>query len=130
MAAMLKLTLAAILFPLVLVGCAADEEATTSGSVCPPGSTLTYESFGRTFMTSYCTSCHAAGLVGAARQGAPSDHNLDALESIRDTGAEHLDAEAAAGTLRVNQAMPPVGSPAPTESERLALGEWLACGMP
>jgi hypothetical protein len=100
-----------------------------TGATCPEGSTLTYESFGRAFMAQYCTRCHSSTLQGTSRQGAPSDHNLDTLEGIEATPAEHIDEEAAAGPLRVNTGMPP-SAPVPSENARRQLGEWLACGTP
>ena len=81
-----------------------------TGSVCPESSTLSYDTFGRAFMTAYCTRCHASTLQGTARQGAPSDHDFDTLEGIRETPAEHIDEEAAAGPVKVNTSMPP-GAP-------------------
>jgi len=100
-----------------------------SGATCPETSTLTYESFGRNFMSQYCTRCHSSTLTGSSRHGAPSDHNFDTLEGIRATPTEHIDEEAAAGPLNVNTSMPP-NDPRPSEGERQDLGEWLACGTP
>jgi uncharacterized membrane protein len=120
-------------FAIALTGCgddsSSDEEGSASGATCPTGSTLTYEAFGRAFMEHYCTRCHSSALSGAARNGAPSDHNFDTLAGIKGTAVEHIDEEAAAGPDRVNTAMPPNG-PQPTEDERRLLGEWLACGTP
>jgi cytochrome c5 len=114
-----------------------------SGATCPAEPTLTYDTFGEWFMEQYCTSCHSSALTGAARNGAPSDHDFDSLAAIRDVGVEHIDLAAAAGPLHVNTAMPPVGwqtgeihvshvehESKPSEAERRMLGEWLACGMP
>jgi uncharacterized membrane protein len=119
---------------LALLGCgggAGEAEAAGTGSVCPPGSTLTYENFGQSFMTSYCTDCHATKLRGVKRHGAPSDHDLDTIDGVRQTEAGHIDENAAAGPERVNVAMPPSDyARQPTEAERRQLGEWLACGMP
>jgi hypothetical protein len=41
----------------------------------------------------------------------------------------HIDAMAAAGPERINQAMPPEGAK-PSREERELLGIWLACGAP
>lgn len=101
-----------------------------SGTSCPPDSTLSYETFGQAFMAQYCTRCHSSSLAGAARNGAPSDHDFDTLEAIRAVGADHIDRAAAAGPAGVNTVMPPAGNPQPSEEERRLLGEWLACGMP
>lgn len=117
---------------LLLVACGEDadhQEGGPTGSVCPPDSTLTYETFGRKFMSDYCTRCHSSALSGAARNGAPSDHDFDTLEAIRATDPAHIDEHAAAGPERVNTEMPPT-APKPSVAERRQLGEWLACEMP
>lgn len=115
----------ALLVP--LAGCN-EEEGTPSGAICPEGSTLTWDSFGKGFMDSYCVRCHSTKLTGAARQGAPNDHNFDSVELLRDE-LDYTDEQAAAGPDSVNTAMP-IGAPTPTEAERRMLGEWLACGAP
>lgn len=119
---------------LVLAGCGGGEHETAgepSGALCPSDSTLTYDTFGGSFMEQYCTSCHSSSLTGAARNGAPSDHNFDTLAAIREVGAEHIDLAAAAGPSQVNISMPPAAQDSkPSEAERRLLGEWLACGIP
>jgi cytochrome c5 len=97
-------------------------------SVCPAGSTLTYQGFGQPFMESYCTRCHASDLHGADRQGAPSFHDFDTLYGIKAV-FDHVDETTAAGPAATNTSMPP-DRPAPTLDERKQLGEWIACGMP
>ncbi|HEY8377484.1 MAG TPA: hypothetical protein VIK91_13405 [Nannocystis sp.] len=123
-----RLWMTVILALTLAPACEGEEEATPSGAVCPNDSTLMWENFGQAFMTTYCTRCHATTLTGAARQGAPGDHNFEAVELVREQ-AEHIDWTAAAGPDRVNTAMP-IGAPTPTEEERRKLGEWLACGAP
>ena len=112
----------------LLTACESEEEGTPSGAVCPPESTLTWDSFGQQFFADYCTRCHSTELSGAARQGAPNDHNFDSAELVRDE-LDHTDEQAAAGPDSVNTLMP-IGGPTPTEDERKQLGEWLACGAP
>ncbi len=107
-------------------GHAADGKPTES--VCPAQSTLTYANFGQAFFTTYCQRCHASSVTGAARMGAPADHVFDQVQDIQ-LLSEHIDELAAAGPAAVNTAMPPNG-PSPTQTERLQLGEWLACGAP
>jgi hypothetical protein len=97
-------------------------------SQCPQGSTLTYDNFGKPFMTKYCTRCHSSDLVGAARHGAPSFHDFDSLFGIKAVH-EHIDETTAAGPAAFNDGMPQDG-PKPTSMERYQLGEWIACGMP
>ena len=115
------------MFGLIAAGVAAcpgpDPEPT--GATCPPGSTLTYESFARPFMESYCTRCHSSTLTGDDRMGAPLFHDFDTETGILNV-AEHVDEEAAAGPNAVNKIMPPDGAE-PSEAERFQLGEWLAC---
>lgn len=126
--ALRRLVLVPMLVPMLLVvGCDGDD-ATPSGAVCPDDSTLTWDSFAKSFMTSYCTRCHSTTLTGSARQGAPNDHNFDSVALVRDE-IEHTDEQAAAGPDAVNTGMP-IGGPTPTEDERRKLGEWLACGAP
>ena len=101
---------------------------TPSGAVCPDGSLLTYETFGRSFMEHYCTRCHSTTNVGDARNGAPPDLNWNVLATIREN-ADRMDAIAASGPLQHNNVMPPT-APFPIGSERTNLGIWLACGAP
>lgn len=98
-------------------------------SVCPPGgTTLTYENFGKGFMTHYCTKCHSDELMGADRMGAPSFHDFNTLFGIKAV-SDHIDETTAAGPAAVNDGMPQ-SEPFPTLEERKQLGEWIACGMP
>jgi hypothetical protein len=99
-----------------------------TGSVCPPGSTLTYETFGKPFMEGYCTRCHDSKLEGAERKGATSFHDFDSLFGIKAV-SKHIDLTSAAGPAATNTSMPPNGA-TPTLEERRQLGEWIACGMP
>src|SRR6188472_660784 len=100
-------------------------EGVATESICPPMSNLSYASFGRDFMSSYCTRCHSSSLSGSDRNEAPVGHDFDTLEGILEA-AEHIDEYAAAGPAGINTAMPP-SSPSPSEEERRKLGEWLAC---
>jgi len=120
---------AALCLSLALAGCPSSEDAAPmpTGSTCPPGSTLTYDSFGAPFMEGYCTRCHARDVIGAARHGAPVDHNFDTLDGILQE-APHVDSYAAAGPDAINTIMPPDGD-APSDEERRRLGEWLACQL-
>lgn len=110
------------------LACHNDVLGPPTGSTCPVDSTLTWDTFGREFMTTYCTRCHSESIDGPDRQGAPKDHNFDAAAQVREQ-MEHVDESAAAGPDAVNMGMP-LGDPTPTEEERRKLGEWLACGAP
>jgi uncharacterized membrane protein len=110
---------------LLLTGACGDEGGGT-GSTCPPGSTLTYESFGNDFMQSYCIECHASDLPPGERMDAPVGVDFDTLEGILER-ADEIDRAAAAGPDEINTQMPPPEQPQPTDAERMMLGEWLAC---
>ncbi|MDX2054019.1 MAG: hypothetical protein SFV15_16580 [Polyangiaceae bacterium] len=120
-------------FPLATACSHSDEEGDHHGavkgkptaSVCRSSSAPTYASFGRAYMTTYCTTCHSSQLTGAARKDAPAGTNFDDVESVV-AMAEHIDEHAAAGPAAVNTQMPPSG-PQPSEAERRQLGQWLAC---
>lgn len=123
------LPLLALVLGLGLAACEHEEEdGPPSGATCPENSTLTWDTFGKSFMETYCTRCHATSVTGSARQGAPNDHNFESAELVR-MQIEHIDETSAAGPSAVNTAMP-IGAPTPTEAERKQLGEWLACGAP
>lgn len=104
-----------------------DSEGMSTGAVCPTSNPPTYESFGRSFMESYCTRCHSSTLSGAARNGAPTGHDFDTELGVLAV-AEHVDENAAAGPNGTNEIMPPSG-PRPTLEERKQLGAWLACEL-
>lgn len=99
-----------------------------TGAVCPPASTLTYDTFGRTFMETYCTECHDSRLTGEDRQGAPSFHDFETVEGVRNV-ADHVDRMTGSGPSATNTQMPPE-DPKPTLAERQMLSEWIACGAP
>ena len=112
-------------------GCCSEEASVfgpPTASACPPGSTLTYNNFGKPFMETYCTRCHASDRTGDARNGAPAFHDFDSLIGIKQV-ADHVDQTAASGPAATNMSMPPDGA-RPTLAERQMLGEWIACGMP
>jgi uncharacterized membrane protein len=88
---------------------------------CPPeGTSLTYESFGKSFVNGYCQGCHGSTVTD--RQGAPPGYVFDTYEQVLDH-KERIFSRAAAG----NDSMPP-GPDDPSEAEREQLAEWLACG--
>ena len=123
--------LAVILLPMVFAVTSCTTQplfGPPTGAVCPDGSTLTYEGFGRPFMERYCTRCHSSTLPQGQRMGAPSFHDFDSRSGVR-VVAEHVDETSASGPDATNTSMPPNG-PTPTLDERKQLGEWLACGLP
>ena len=114
----------------IVCGCMGHDhdELVSTGASCEATSSLTYDSFGSAFFASYCTSCHSTTRHGRDRHGAPSEHNFDSIDLIRDQAIE-IDGSAAAGPLAANKLMP-ITYQAPTMDERIALGVWLACGAP
>jgi hypothetical protein len=128
------MTMLGVLAPLALVAaCGGGGTEPVVGppteSVCPPGSTLTYANFGKTFMDTYCIGCHHSELVGTARNGAPSFHDFDTYFGIVPV-SDHIDETTAFGPAAMNQGMPPSGNPKPSDAERVMLGEWIACELP
>jgi hypothetical protein len=126
----MEVAMRALVIAMVLTGCtsSAPTLGPPTGATCPPGSTLTYESFARPFMERYCTRCHARSLTGEARQGAPTFHDFDTLFGIK-VVYDHVDETSAAGPAAINESMP-TDSPKPSKEERYQLGEWIACDMP
>ncbi|MDB4956919.1 MAG: uncharacterized protein JWO36_4488 [Myxococcales bacterium] len=122
----------------LLVGCATKPTAT--GTVCPDPdpNTLTYENFGKPFMTRYCTWCHDSHLVHSQRNGATIYHDVDTLELTLRTW-QHIDEQAGIGPKAENFFMPGSQCPSvaggpldkncdqPTDEERRNLAMWLAC---
>jgi hypothetical protein len=108
------------------LGCAPEEAGRPTGAVCPDNSTISYTDFVAEFVANYCAECHSSSVVGAARKGAPSDHNFDTVYDIVSNG-DHLDELAGVGPDSANLNMPPEGYPDPTVEERAKLSEWLAC---
>jgi hypothetical protein len=94
-----------------------------AGRACPTDSTLTYESFGEPFFTSWCTGCHSSAATGDTRRNAPAGIDFDTLDGIR-ANAARIYARAADDSAT----MPPAGGP--SHALRHELGDWLACGAP
>jgi hypothetical protein len=95
-------------------GAKADAGGSTTGDAGSAGDTcadLTYEKFGKTFLDTYCLTCHTKMMP-----------MFTTLAQVT-TNKTKIKAEAATGT-----AMPPKGSKAPTADERAKLGKWLDCG--
>ncbi|HET8935409.1 MAG TPA: hypothetical protein VFN67_18305 [Polyangiales bacterium] len=101
---------------------------TPTEAACPTDNKPTYANFGEKFMKDYCLRCHSTAVKDAARNGAPSDHNFDALADI-DLLKNHIDQYAGSGPKITNTKMPP-SDPKPTMEEREKLSQWIACGVP
>lgn len=83
--------------------------ADSGGGAC----TLTYENFGRQFLSTYCVGCHGSVSPSAGVR-------LDSLAGI--TGRK-----AGAKAAVLNGAMPQGGT-RPSNADRERFGEWLDCG--
>ncbi len=105
----------------LLAACPSDEP---SGELDCEQSTLSYQNFGASFMSDYCTTCHSVSLTGSDRNLAPAGIDFD----------EHADVLARAGRVQVRTidlgSMPPLRSPQPSAAELADLSEWLSCGAP
>ena len=81
----------------------------------------TWVGTGQPLTLASCAPCHASGLSGAARFGAPEGVNFDTLDGVRQS------ADAAIAAIGRGD-MPPGGGLAAADAD--ALVAWLACGAP
>ncbi len=98
-----------------------------TGATCPPTDPPTFDSFGDTFMGTYCRECHSTN--SANRRGAPGNQNYDTEADLLKHAAAIEDV-AAAGPDATNTSMPELGGAVtmrPSQAEREQLGEYLAC---
>ena len=114
-------------------GCDADdnEESTDAASEadsedggeldCEQAPTVTYDTFGRGFLATYCDGCHGSEVTD--RQDAPADVVFDDRESAQDW-ADRILARTAPPDGS-DPTMPPVGGVTPEDTERLLV--WLTC---
>ena len=122
----------------LVAGCSSSP--TPTGTTCPdpdPG-TLTYDNFGKPFMTKYCVMCHDSHLSLSKRNGAPLYHDFDTLLGILEV-PDHIDEQAGWGPDAHNSFMPGARCPStpggpldtncmqPTGEERTNLAQWIAC---
>jgi hypothetical protein len=131
--------LVATLLLATLLGCDSPTP-TPTGSKCesPESMALTWDNFGRDFMTKYCTMCHGSTLTRSMRNGAPLYHDFDSLLGVLQV-FDHVDERAGAGPDADNLFMPGNRCPAmpgqaltidclqPSKQEREKLSSWLAC---
>jgi uncharacterized membrane protein len=108
---------------LVLLAACVDAPVPIDDYACPPtGTQLTYDSFGRAFMSTHCNHCHNAS--DGKRSGAPESYRFETVDDIRAHKARIFVRSAA-----TNVTMPP-GPDDPPPDDRDRLAEWLACGAP
>ena len=114
---------ALVLASVLLSGCPPVEEAPVGEVVCPPDSLATWDNTGAPFLLTWCTACHASSLTEDARQEAPAELDFDDLDRF----LPYAD-RAGVRTVDDDAGMPPAGGP--SQAERDAFGEWIACGAP
>ena len=85
-------------------------------------SPLTWESFGASFVWTWCTPCHSSALTVEERQEAPVEVNFDTYEDVV-AWAGRIEARSGPGGD-----MPPAGGP--DDEERSLLVEWVRCDLP
>jgi hypothetical protein len=102
-----------------------DGAGSSSGSgglaPCDEQPVLTYDTFGRGFLSTYCDGCHGSAVV--ERQGAPASVVFDTHEQALALGDRIL--ARAAPTDGSEPTMPPVGGVTEADRERLLV--WLGC---
>ena len=99
----------------------APERNTVSSPLCDSSPVVTYERFGRGFLTARCQSCHASSSV--ERYGAPEDVVFDTLADV-ETFRERILARSTGDTV----SMPPGGGLSDDDKTMLTL--WLTCQEP
>ena len=97
-----------------------DTEGDTEAFSCQASPTVTYDTFGRGFLATYCNGCH--GQEANDRQGAPDDVVFD--DGIQATDwADRIHARVFPAEGAVP--MPPAGGVTPDDLERARI--WLEC---
>jgi hypothetical protein len=91
----------------------ADAGSADAGGGAASCDTLTYDSFGKAFLTKYCVSCHGTTIAQAMVR-------LDTLPGVTAAKAQ-AKKEVSSG------AMPPLGAK-PTADEKTKFGSWIDCG--
>jgi mono/diheme cytochrome c family protein len=108
-----------VAFFFLLAGCGTGPGGADSADVCADAPLLTYDNFGRGFLTQNCQPCHATTSVD--RHGADPDVTFDTYDDVvTEWGAIVRMATGPA------PAMPPSGGIVEADREKLSL--WLACG--
>jgi cytochrome c5 len=112
-----------LLFFPFLLACTEDQVDTSeTGEVdpeCVDAQLVSYNNFGKSFMTHSCQGCHAT--TAPDRYDAPEDVSFDDLESVWDKSGLIL--AVATGPESI---MPPLGGV--TDIQRTKLVWWLRCG--
>ena len=103
-----------------LTACAtAADSATDNADPCADAPLLTYDNFGRGFLTQNCQPCHSAETMD--RHGADPSVTFDSYDDV----VAQWDAIARVAT-GADPVMPPSGGIPDEEREKLSI--WLSCG--
>lgn len=102
----------ALVASFAIAGCDDSTGITAADIACPPGSTLTYASYGQAVIDSECLECHTT----RERPHLTTQADVQAH-------ADEIIEEAV-----FHSSMPDDGSM--TNEERIMLGQWLTCGAP
>lgn len=127
---------------LFIIACSDTALPEPTGATCSDAdrASLTWESFGQDFMTTYCTQCHASTLTHSQRNGAPLYHDFDSLQGTMKI-PDHVDEQAGKGPDATNRLMPPSRCPStpggkldidclkPSDDQRAKLASWIACEL-
>ena len=100
----------------LLTGCAT---AADSAETCADAPVLTYDNFGRGFLTQNCQPCHSAETMD--RHGADPSVTFDSYDDV----VAEWDAIARVAT-GADPVMPPSGGVLDEDREKLSI--WLTCG--
>ena len=107
----------------VLLSACAGGASDSGVDVCADAPVVTYESFGRGFLTQDCQGCHASTVVGDDRHGAPDAVAFDDVDAAW-THAERILARASGDA----PTMPPQAGTTADDRQRLVW--WLTCAEP
>ncbi len=97
------------------------DAALDTSDPCSEAMTVTWNSWGRGFLTESCQGCHAS--TATNRYGAPEEVVFDTVDDAW-AWSDRILARAAGE----NPSMPPAGGV--TDDDRTRLSWWLACGEP
>ena len=110
-----------ILLSFVACGLNAMDTGTVSFD-CDRVTPLSYENFGKVYLSRHCNGCHSSLLPEKLRVGAPAGVDFDNISMVKEW-ADRISARATGTT----PTMPPGGGPTPEEVVQFE--EWLNCDL-